>query len=166
MDFDSETKLKSLFAQSRAKKEAALSKEEKQKRDRELDLENFAIWQADVIKPALEKVAIFVRDEGWDAKVISEPGIETNPNLPPQPAIGIYFSDNGPVSGYEPEKHASVIFRCVTGTSKISVRENSIMPGRGGISGTGVSYPFNQVDAGFVSKKATNLLMRLLDGQS
>ena len=150
-----------LFAANRQKKEEALSTAEKRALAEKRDLEAFATWKDEVIAPELDRLAASVREQGWDAKVIRANERDVAPTKNP-PSIGIYFAEQGKVDDWHPEQYAYVTFRVVPGHFKISVSESTIMPGRGGSSGSGVSIEFNKVDADFVRTRVENLLIRLL----
>lgn len=162
MDHDTENALRGLFEADRVKRDDRLSQVEQKELQRSRDLKDFADLCDNVIVPELEKVAAFVCEQGWDAKVIRDPGKPNEPEQLLPPSVGIYIINEGKVRDHRPNELAYIKYLCIAGSSAVSVPTSDILPRKGGSSTSGGLIKFDRVTADMVSKGATDLLQTLL----
>lgn len=163
MDNETESALRTLFEADQAKRTVTLSEAEQKELQRSRDLETFAVLQEETIAPELEKIAAFVCEHGWDAKVIRDPGSPKDPERLMPPSIGLYILNEGKVNGHRPNEFAHIRFVCAPEYSAVSVAKSDILPSKGGSSTSGGLIKYDRINSAMVSKAATDLLKTLLE---
>lgn len=166
MDDKVKDTLGKLFAQDRERKEQVAARENQREQDEASRLEQFNKLRDEIIQPALEEIAEFVRQQGWSAEVHfqeekarTDRGRATGSFDPPR--IGIFFARTGNPRWWSHETpHFSVIANKREGS--VNFHASTIGEGHGGSSGGQGSVAIGELTKEFLQERVTAYLEKLM----
>jgi hypothetical protein len=153
MDQEISKQLNNILDSFDAKQKEAKRVEEQKKTEREIFLENFSKIIVDTITPAMEEVTKFLKTRGHDTDIkefkekINDKGITE----PAKISFRIFPLGNRPRS-LEPYDCPSVSFIVDSFQNRVNAHISTMMPGKGGHSGSEGLYSLNQITKEIVQK--------------
>lgn len=156
--------LASLFAQDQQKAEVAVR--EKRERDAQAEVNDaeFLRIRDAVIVPAMREMAEFISTQGWDSDISIEEWQAGSPGKASPAKVAMTFFRGSKPARYQRHDYPHVWAVHSRGSAGVGFPTSTIMPGRGGSSGSGAGALLSEVTAEMVQGYIANVLSRVLKG--